>query len=185
MKRMLMIVDPQVDFVTGALPVPHAAEAMEKLAGYIDGKNGEYACLVVTEDWHPAGHCYFRENGGSWPTHCLQESAGAALFEPLREALGQTPIHVEILRKGMDKDHEEYSVFRNTAAAARIGQLVQDMDIGRIDLCGIAGDVYVLDTLKDGISLYGASMFHVLEEYSPSLDGGTALSETIRTLLQP
>lgn len=92
---------------------------------------------------------------------------------------------MEILRKGMDKDHEEYSVFRNAAAASRIGQLVQDMDIGRINLCGIAGDVCVLDTLKDGISLYGTSMFHVLEEYSPSLDGGTALSETIHTLLQP
>ena len=50
MKRMLMIVDPQVDFVTGTLPVPHASEAMEKLAAYIAEENGKYDWLVVTED---------------------------------------------------------------------------------------------------------------------------------------
>lgn len=74
MKRMLLIVDPQVDFVTGTLPVPHASEAMEKLAAYIAEENGKYDWLVVTEDWHPSRHCSFKENGGEWPVHCLQET---------------------------------------------------------------------------------------------------------------
>ena len=75
-------------------------------------------------------------------------------------------------------------MFQNTVATARIEQLVKEAGIERIDLCGLAGDVCVLNTLKDGVNLYGASMFHVLEVYAPSLDGGTALKETIQTLLQ-
>lgn len=88
------------------------------------------------------------------------------------------------MHKGTSADHEEYSVFQNTTSAARIAQLVKETGIERIDLCGIAGDACVLNTLKDGVNLYGAPMFHVLEEYAPSLDGGTALKETIQTLLQ-
>lgn len=184
MKRMLMIVDPQVDFVTGILPVPHASEAMEKLAAYIAEENGKYDWLVVTEDWHPSGHCSFKENGGQWPVHCLQETEGAAIYSPLKEVLDPISHKVEIVHKGTSADREEYSVFQNTISAARIAQLVKEAGIERIDLCGIAGDVCVLNTLKDGVNLYGAPMFHVLEEYAPSLDGGTALKETIQTLLQ-
>lgn len=184
MKRMLMIVDPQVDFVTGTLPVPHASEAMEKLAAYIAEENGKYDWLVVTEDWHPSGHCSFKENGGQWPVHCLQETEGADIYRPLKDVLDPISDKVEIVHKGMNENREEYSVFQNTVATALIEQLVKEAGIERIDLCGLAGDVCVLNTLKDGVNLYGASMFHVLEEYAPSLDGGTALSETIHTLLQ-
>ena len=32
MKRLLLIIDPQNDFISGTLPVPGAAEKMEALA---------------------------------------------------------------------------------------------------------------------------------------------------------
>ena len=147
-------------------------------------ENGKYDWLVVTEDWHPSEHCSFKENGGQWPVHCLQETEGAAIYSPLKEVLDPISHKVEIVHKGMNENREEYSVFQNTVATALIEQLVKEAGIERIDLCGLAGDVCVLNTLKDGVNLYGASMFHVLEEYAPSLDGGTALSETIHTLLQ-
>ena len=51
-----------------------------------------------------------------------------------------------------------------------------------VDVCGIAGDVCVLNTLKDGIAIYGRSpQFNVLEEYCPSIDGGTALREFLES----
>lgn len=34
-KRMLLIVDPQIDFITGSLPVPGAEDAMNALALYL------------------------------------------------------------------------------------------------------------------------------------------------------
>ena len=34
-KKMLIVVDPQIDFISGSLPVPGAAQAMDELATYI------------------------------------------------------------------------------------------------------------------------------------------------------
>ena len=60
--------------------------------------------------------------------------------------------------------------------------LIKKFNIKQIDICGIAGDVCVLNTLKDGIVLYGKEMFNVLEEFSPSLDGGKALKQAMTQL---
>ena len=35
MNKLLLIVDPQVDFITGSLPVEGAAKAMDALATYV------------------------------------------------------------------------------------------------------------------------------------------------------
>ena len=54
-------------------------------------------------------------------------------------------------------------------------------DVNQIDICGIAGDYCVLDTLKDGIKLYGKDKFNVLLPYCASIDGGTALNQYLMT----
>lgn len=184
MKRLLMIIDPQIDFISGTLPVPHAAYAMDGLVNYVKRENGKYIYKIVTTDWHPTNHCSFKENDGKWPAHCVQDSDGAKIYPPLWEALCHVPGSVEVFRKGTNTDQEEYSIFQNPIAGVRIKQIIQNLGIERIDLCGIAGDICVLDTLKDGIALLGNSMFHLLEEYSPSIDGGKALKEIIHKLLQ-
>lgn len=179
-----MIVDPQVDFINGSLPVPGAAEAMDKLAKYISGHNGDYLCKVVTTDWHPYFHCSFDVNGGQWPVHCVQNSVGAAIWPSLIAPLNITSGSFEVLRKGTDKDTEEYSVFKNDISCARLKEIIETYGIEKIDICGIAGDICVLNTLKDGTEIYGAGMFDVLEELSPSLDGGNALNEFINNSMK-
>ena len=52
MKKLLLIVDPQIDFITGTLPVSGAAEAMDALAKYVKDKGNEYTVKIVTADWH-------------------------------------------------------------------------------------------------------------------------------------
>ena len=81
MKKMLLIVDPQVDFITGTLPVPGAAKAMDALAEYVRAHGEDYSVKVVTSDWHPYHHSSFVPEGGQWPRHCVQHSAGAALWQ--------------------------------------------------------------------------------------------------------
>ena len=183
MKRLLLIIDPQIDFINGTLPVPEAIPKMERLAAYIKRTDGEYAAKAITLDWHPYNHCSFRENGGEWPMHCVQNTTGAAICPALVEPLYTTHGEVTVLRKGVRQDSEEYSIFRNEASSVHLDNLINGLHIDRIDLCGIAGDVCVLDTLKDGIKRYGTSMFHVLQELCPSLDGGKALDMTIKKLL--
>ena len=58
-RKMLIVVDPQIDFISGSLPVPGAAEAMNQLADYVKANGDDYALMVVTNDWHPYDHCSF------------------------------------------------------------------------------------------------------------------------------
>lgn len=178
---MLMIIDPQMDFISGSLKVDGAAGSMDALARYVKEADGEYRCKVVTVDWHPFSHCSFVENGGQWPAHCIQHTVGAAVYPPLMEALYATGGKVEIFKKGDKKNVEEYSIFRNLTSARHLDFLIRRMEIEKIDLCGIAGDVCVLATLKAGIGIYGGPMFNVLEEFCPSIDGGTALHEFLES----
>ena len=57
--------------------------------------------------------------------------------------------------------------------------MVGNENIGKIDICGLAGNVCVLQSLRDGIELFGAEKFNVLTAYSPSIDGGKALLDII------
>lgn len=183
MNKLLVVVDPQMDFINGTLPVPGAEFAMKRLADYIAGHGSEYICKVVTADWHPYDHVSFVSEGGQWPVHCVQNSVGAALYPDLIESLYGTEGKVEVLYKGNSRNVEEYSIFANKKSAGLLDGFIKDMNIGNIDICGLAGDICVLNTLKDGISIYGPEMFNVLKDFSPSMDGGKALDEMIKTLI--
>ncbi len=177
MKKMLLIVDPQIDFISGTLPVPGADAAMTRLAEYVMRTRGDYAATVVTTDWHPGDHSSFTANGGPWPRHCVQGESGADVFPPLAAVL---PEDAPLLRKGTDAAREEYSIFQNAASARELARLLREGAITHVDVCGIAGDVCVLNTLKDAIRLHPDVRFSVLTEFAPSLDGGVALSTFIQ-----
>ena len=107
--------------------------------------------------------------------HCVQNTVGAAIYPELFQALNQTEGQLEVLYKGNLRDREEYSVFQNTESALRLKTILSQFEIERIDICGIAGDICVLNTLKDGIALYEDLSFKVLTDFCPSLDGGVAI----------
>lgn len=37
--------------------------------------------VVYTADWHSKTNGSFKENGGIWPAHCVENTEGAALYE--------------------------------------------------------------------------------------------------------
>ena len=102
---------------------------------------------------------------------------GSSFFPALCDALFQTNGKVVCLYKGDKEELEEYSIFKNESSAQQLNRLIQDFDIEKIEICGIAGDICVLNTLHDGIEKYGTKMFKVLVEFCPSLDGGHAISQ--------
>ena len=183
---MLIVVDPQIDFIIGSLPVPGAAEAMNQLADYVKANGDDYALMVVTNDWHPYDHCSFAPNGGPWPVHCVQNSEGAATYWPLLEALYQSETETLFLQKGDLRHREEYSIVQNTGAREFFentldNSLLADADCQyqHVDVCGIAGDVCVLNTLRDLLPIVGTDRLRVLTRFAPSLDGGKALQAFI------
>ena len=176
MERLLLVVDPQVDFITGSLPVPGAEAAMNARARALRGAPGAYAVRIVTADRHPYDHSSFQEEGGKWPRHCVADTVGAALWPALVPALFEAPGPCMVLHKGCEREREEYSIFQNPVACERVLATVERTGVKRVDICGLAGDICVFETLKDGVKLLGPGIFAVLPAYSPSLDGGGKLA---------
>lgn len=179
MNKLLLVVDPQIDFISGTLAVPGAAEAMNALASYLLGRDGQYEYKVVSNDWHPINHCSFQAFDGDWPPHCIQYSMGAAIYPPLIEPLFTSKSATKVLQKGNNPKFEELSIFKNVTSTNHMSMIMKMKNIQQIDLCGIAGDVCVLETLKDGIQLFGKEKFNVLMPYVASLDGGQALTRFV------
>ena len=114
--------------------------------------------------------------------HCVQNTAGAAICQTLIKPLFTTKGAVTVLRKGTSKDADEYSIFKNTMSAEKIDKLIRGNCIERIDICGIAGDVCVLNTLRDGIERYGAAMFRATAaRHSPKPSGQQAANHPAET----
>lgn len=169
--KLLLIIDPQVDFITGSLPVPGAEMAMNALAEYIRSQSAEYSHVIVTADRHPMRHCSFKREGGEWPVHCVADSVGAAIWPPIMNILLDNPDRVTVLHKGEDAIREEYSIFKNRAATEQILLILKEYNIGQIDICGLAGDVCVADTIRDGIAMKLPQKINLLTVFAPSING--------------
>ena len=102
MKQLLLIVDPQNDFINGSLAVAEAEAKMQALASYIATNAERYQAIFVTMDSHPANHCSFADNGGIWPPHCVLHTPGWDTPAYLDEALAQSQAIVLRYYKGTD-----------------------------------------------------------------------------------
>lgn len=178
-KKVLFIIDPQVDFISGSLVVPGAVVAMDKLAEYLEQHGNEYDFVFITADWHPLTHCSFKPNGGQWPVHCVQHTVGAAIHQAIINALDKIKADYDVLTKGDDENREEYSIFNNVINGTFLKDFANLEEIDSIDICGLAGDICVLNSLKDALKAFPNTKFNVLEAFSPSIDGGKTLSEFV------
>lgn len=89
MKKVLLIVDPQIDFITGSLSVYGAVEAMDYLVNWIYINQNRLSEIVITQDWHPVNHCSFTSQGGIWPTHCVERTEGAKIYPKLQSTINK------------------------------------------------------------------------------------------------
>jgi nicotinamidase/pyrazinamidase len=179
MKNVLLIVDPQNDFITGSLAVEGAKEKMMKLAEYIENEGHKYDYICITMDTHPLNHCSFKENGGIWPKHCVAGTNGWSLPEYINNDTHELYLYF----KGTESDREEYSIFDNCVDGHfledRIIELFKQDDL-YIDVCGIAGDYCVLETLKGLRRIIGDMRIQVLTDYTASIDGGEKLMNYLK-----
>ena len=180
MNKILIIVDAQYDFLEGGnLGVEGATLAMDKLANFIREHGKEYEDIFLTADWHPYTHCSFEENGGSWPSHCVQHTQGAAIYQGIIDALNAIKADYSVLTKGLDEDHEEYSVFKNEDSRKTILTTAEYMNIDEIHVGGIALDVCVLQSIKDGKRFLPNVKWLVFKDFCASI---TQLENALKKL---
>lgn len=169
-KKALIVVDGQNDFIEGgSLPVNGAKDAMNRLAEYIKNNYKEYSLIVFTVDWHTETHCSFKANGGQWPTHCVQFSHGAAIYQPLLDVLDENKIDYEVLTKGINEDHEEYSIFKNPMSKIVLGRHYENDKYETVDFTGLALDVCVLNSIKDSKKVFVNSHLRLLKDFTAAI----------------
>jgi len=138
----LLIVDMQKDFCPGgALPVEGGDEIVPIINYWITAAVAKDVPIYATRDWHPMGHLSFKEGGGSWPPHCIQDSDGAKFHHDL--ALPDSTI---IVTKGVRFDQDQNSAFDQTGLAVKL----RKDGIRRLWVAGLAEDVCLLATVLDG-----------------------------------
>lgn len=179
MKNVLLIIDPQNDFITGSLSVEGAEKKMRQLADYVLETKSSYDHIYITMDTHPQNHMSFIENGGSWPKHCIHNEKGWELFPHLKKALIDCD-NVDFYLKGQNPTKEEYSILDNerdgNILEYRLKTMLTTDNEVFIDVCGIAGDYCVLETLKGLKEIIPTDNIYVIEDFTASIDGGIALA---------
>ncbi|WP_299636903.1 bifunctional nicotinamidase/pyrazinamidase [uncultured Ruegeria sp.] len=118
MTHALLVIDVQNDFCPGgALAVAEGDEIVAPINAMMD----EFDAVILTQDWHPAGHSSFASSHDGknpfelielpygpqvlWPDHCVQGTQGAG-FHPELRTDGDL-----ILRKGFRSAIDSYSAF--------------------------------------------------------------------------
>ena len=172
-ERMLIIVDPQIDFTTGSLATAKGPEAMDRLAKAIEnGVLDKYTWVIVTQDAHPTNHCSFVENGGVFPPHCVQGTDGMNVYPALQQALNAKAVNIDIhyMTKGDLADKEEFSIFQNAKSSEKLTTTIKEIDFKDIDICGIATDYCVYETTKDLMTFYPAKQIRVVTNCIAAVD---------------
>ncbi len=153
-KRALLIVDVQNDFCPGgALAVPEGDKIIPILNKYIETFLKNKLPIFASRDWHPRQTKHFKQFGGLWPEHCVQNTRGAEFHPELK--LTKEAI---ILSKGMDPREDSYSAFQATDSnGIDFLNLLRSLGIKELFVGGLATDFCVkwtvLDALKSGLEV--------------------------------
>jgi nicotinamidase/pyrazinamidase len=139
----LLIVDVQKDFCPGgALAIEEGDRILPVLNHWIQQARRVGVPVYASRDWHPQGHISFKEQGGVWPPHCIQDSDGAKFHPDLH-----LPDDVVKITTGVRFDQDQNSAFDQTGLTE---QLKRD-GVQRLFIGGLALDVCVLATVIDAL----------------------------------
>jgi nicotinamidase/pyrazinamidase len=162
-KDALVVVDVQNDFCPGGRL---AVQKGDEVVPLVNELARRFENVVLTQDWHPAGHQSFAtSHPGSkpfdsiklaygeqvlWPDHCLQGSDGAALHKDLAVPHAQL-----VIRKGWRRDLDSYSAFLEADRKSRTGLegYLDERGVRRVFVCGLATDFCVAWTALDARKL--------------------------------
>jgi nicotinamidase/pyrazinamidase len=156
----LVVVDVQNDFCSdGALAVPGG----EDIVPIVNRLARKFGHVVLTQDWHPAGHLSFASSHPGrkpfesfdapygpqvlWPDHCIQGSQGAAFHAAL-----DIPHAELVIRKGYHREIDSYSTFYENDRKTPTGLTgyLRQRGFTRVVLAGLATDFCVHYSAVDG-----------------------------------
>lgn len=148
-KKALLIVDVQNDFCPGgALGIPQGDKIIPAINKYIKIFQKNKLPIFVTRDWHPVRTAHFKDFGGTWPVHCIQNTFGAAFHPELK----LPKKGIIFLYKGMDPAQDSYSAFQaEDERGMGLPELLKRLGVGEIYIAGLATDYCVRFSARDAL----------------------------------
>ncbi len=158
----LLVIDVQNDFCPGgALAVSGGAD----IIAAINAAMPRFDAVILTQDWHPAGHSSFASSHDAapmsliempygpqvlWPDHCIQGSNGAEFHSDL-----STDQADMIVRKGYNPAIDSYSAFFENDHKTPTGLegYLRTRGIDAVTLVGLATDFCVHYSAVDAAKL--------------------------------
>lgn len=158
----LLVIDVQNDFCpNGALAVSGGDEIVAGINAAID----RFDAVILTQDWHPAGHSSFASSHSAapmsvvempygpqvlWPDHCIQGTQGAAFHPELNTDRADM-----IVRKGYNPAIDSYSAFFENDHKTPTGLegYLRTRGITTLTLVGLATDFCVNYSAVDAARL--------------------------------
>ena len=164
--RALIVIDMQYDFCPGgALAVAGGDEIIPTVNRLI----ASHDHVVLTQDWHPAGHSSFASSHPGkapfetvemaygpqtlWPDHCIQGTRGAAFHDALEWTKAEL-----VIRKGFRGTIDSYSAFfeNDHQTPTGLGGYLKERGFDDVVLCGLATDFCVafsaIDAVRQGLA---------------------------------
>ncbi|WP_153101698.1 bifunctional nicotinamidase/pyrazinamidase [Paraburkholderia hayleyella] len=189
-RDVLLVIDLQNDFMPGgALAVPDG----DAIVPLVNALARGFSHVVLTQDWHPPSHVSFAANHAGhapfdtlmlpygpqvlWPTHCVQDTPGAALHRGLEIAHARA-----VIRKGHHPEVDSYSAFVEADRVTPTGLTgyLRETGVRRVWCCGLATDYCVawsaLDAQAAGFEVA------VIEDASRAIDLEGSLAGAWRRL---
>jgi nicotinamidase/pyrazinamidase len=159
----LIVIDIQNDFCPGgALAVNEG----DQIVAGVNALIAEYQTIVLTQDWHPAGHSSFASSHDGaeamslidmqygpqvlWPDHCIQGTKGAEFHSEL----DINSAHM-IVRKGFRVQIDSYSAFfeNDHKTPTGLDGYLKSRGVEKLLLVGLATDFCVNYSAVDGAKL--------------------------------
>jgi len=176
--KALIVIDVQKDFCPeGALAVPEG----DVIVPGINALMPEFDAVVLTQDWHPAGHSSFASTHEDkqpyemiempygpqvlWPDHCIQASIGAKFHGELAQDRADM-----IIRKGHNPGIDSYSAFFENDHKTPTGLegYLRTRGITQLTMVGLALDFCVNFSAVDAAKL--GFQVEVREELCRAID---------------
>ena len=129
MKKLLIVVDMQKDFVDGALGTKEAVAIVDNVVNKIKNHDGD---IFVTYDTHYANYMDTAEGKKLPVPHCIKDTEGWQLDKKVQEAL-----------EGREYTAVEKPTFGSTELAGIIAQKYDPADM-EIELIGLCTDICVV-----------------------------------------
>ena len=183
----LLVVDIQNDFCPGgALPI----EGGDAIVPLVNALMPKFPRVVLTQDWHPAGHMSFASSHEGkrpfetitvaygeqilWPDHCVQGTSGAAFHEDFNPNIAGL-----IIRKGMDPEIDSYSAFyeNDRKSSTGLAGYLKTLGVTRVFLTGLALDFCVRYSAEDAVREGFEAI--VIEDACRAIDTEGSLAETL------